>query len=126
MEENGALAAQVRHVPFCAAVAHHIPFCVCFTELHLWLLQVRSTFAQLIRAQDEVAKLDEAHSSSRAEWGNRRDVLQRELSQALTDRVTTHLNKKKKKRSQTCCVPKNSNIFKSRVVFMHAMKIKDK
>lgn len=61
MEENGALAAQVR-----------------------------SAFAQLGRAEEEVAKLTEAHDSSQTEWGNRRDLLQRELSQALLDRVITH------------------------------------
>ncbi|KAB5550086.1 hypothetical protein PHYPO_G00049680 [Pangasianodon hypophthalmus] len=57
MEENGTLAAQVRNA-----------------------------FAQLARAEEEVAKITEAHDSSQTEWGNRRDLLQRELSQALTDR----------------------------------------
>ncbi|XP_058269844.1 nuclear mitotic apparatus protein 1 isoform X1 [Hemibagrus wyckioides] len=57
MEENGSLAAQVRNA-----------------------------FSQLARAEEEVAKLTEAHKSSQMEWGNRRDLLQRELSQAITDR----------------------------------------
>ncbi|XP_047664355.1 nuclear mitotic apparatus protein 1-like isoform X3 [Tachysurus fulvidraco] len=57
MEENGTLAAQVRN-----------------------------SFAQLARAEEEVAKITEAHNSSQTEWGNRRDLLQRELSQAITDR----------------------------------------
>ncbi|XP_047676272.1 nuclear mitotic apparatus protein 1 isoform X2 [Tachysurus fulvidraco] len=57
MEENGTLAAQARNA-----------------------------FAQLARAEEEVAKITEAHNSSQTEWGNRRDLLQRELSQAITDR----------------------------------------
>ncbi|TSK67210.1 Nuclear mitotic apparatus protein 1 [Bagarius yarrelli] len=48
--------------------------------------QVRNTFTQLTRAEEEIAKLTEAHSSSQTEWGNKRDLLQRELNQALTDR----------------------------------------
>ncbi|XP_060799304.1 nuclear mitotic apparatus protein 1 [Neoarius graeffei] len=48
--------------------------------------QMRNTCAQLARAEEEILKLTEAHSSSQTEWGSRRDLLQRELSQALTDR----------------------------------------
>ncbi|KAL6471851.1 hypothetical protein MHYP_G00205010 [Metynnis hypsauchen] len=57
MEENGTLAAQVRNA-----------------------------FAQLARAEEEVSKLTVAHELSQAEWGSRRDSLQKELSQAITDR----------------------------------------
>ncbi|KAF4085790.1 hypothetical protein AMELA_G00099010 [Ameiurus melas] len=57
MEENGTLAAQARN-----------------------------SLGQLARAEEEVAKISEAHDLSQKEWGNRRDLLQRELSQALTDK----------------------------------------
>ncbi|XP_026867937.2 nuclear mitotic apparatus protein 1 [Electrophorus electricus] len=48
--------------------------------------QVRSTFAQLASAEEEIAKLTEIHEFSQAEWGSKRDALQKELSQALVDR----------------------------------------
>ncbi|XP_076833595.1 nuclear mitotic apparatus protein 1 isoform X4 [Brachyhypopomus gauderio] len=48
--------------------------------------QVRSTFSQLASAEEEITKVTEAHQLSQAEWGSRRDSLQKELSQALADR----------------------------------------
>ncbi|XP_065136505.1 nuclear mitotic apparatus protein 1 isoform X2 [Paramisgurnus dabryanus] len=48
--------------------------------------QVRNVFAQLARAEEEVAKLTLAHESSEAEWTNRREYLEKELHEAVTHR----------------------------------------
>nr|XP_055053464.1 nuclear mitotic apparatus protein 1 isoform X1 [Misgurnus anguillicaudatus] len=48
--------------------------------------QARNVFAQLARAEEEVAKLMLAHESSEAEWTNRREYLEKELHEAVTHR----------------------------------------
>lgn len=106
MEENGTLAAQVRlllYFPrshFCSSLLwdtalkqfffNSDPFWFTDTCFFFCAHQVRNALGQLARAEEEVAKISEAHDSSQMEWGNRRDLLQRELSQALTDKVNTH------------------------------------
>ncbi|XP_050985036.1 nuclear mitotic apparatus protein 1 isoform X1 [Labeo rohita] len=48
--------------------------------------QVRNAFAQLARAEEEVAKLTLAHESAQAEWKNRKEFLEKELNEAVTHR----------------------------------------
>ncbi|XDV32927.1 hypothetical protein PO909_003577 [Leuciscus waleckii] len=48
--------------------------------------QVRNTFAQLTRAEEEVTKLTLAHESSLAEWRSRKEFLEHELNEAVTHR----------------------------------------
>ncbi|XP_056122739.1 nuclear mitotic apparatus protein 1-like [Rhinichthys klamathensis goyatoka] len=48
--------------------------------------QVRNTFAQLARAEEEVTKLTLAHESSLAEWRSRKEFLEHELKEAVTHR----------------------------------------
>ncbi|XP_051522178.1 nuclear mitotic apparatus protein 1-like isoform X3 [Myxocyprinus asiaticus] len=49
--------------------------------------QVRNTFCQLARAEEEVAKLTLTHEKSQAEWIKRREFIERELNEAVTHRV---------------------------------------
>ncbi|XP_073780155.1 uncharacterized protein isoform X2 [Danio rerio] len=46
--------------------------------------QVRNVFFQLARAEEEVCKLTVAHESAQTEWRDRKELLQKELSQAVT------------------------------------------
>ncbi|CAM4549782.1 unnamed protein product [Leuciscus chuanchicus] len=48
--------------------------------------QMRNTFAQLTRAEEEVTKLTLAHESSLAEWRSRKEFLEHELNEAVTHR----------------------------------------
>ncbi|KAK2881660.1 hypothetical protein Q8A67_018928 [Cirrhinus molitorella] len=48
--------------------------------------QVRNAFAQLARAEEEVAKLTLAHESAQAEWKSRKEFLEKELTEAITHR----------------------------------------
>ncbi|XP_016100592.1 nuclear mitotic apparatus protein 1-like [Sinocyclocheilus grahami] len=46
--------------------------------------QVRNAFAQLARAEEEVAKLTLAHESAQTEWKSRKEFLENELNEAVT------------------------------------------
>ncbi|XP_059369833.1 nuclear mitotic apparatus protein 1-like isoform X2 [Carassius carassius] len=46
--------------------------------------QVRNVFAQLERAEEEVAKLTLAHESAQTEWKSRKEFLEKELNEAVT------------------------------------------
>uniref|UniRef100_A0A671MG04 Nuclear mitotic apparatus protein 1-like n=1 Tax=Sinocyclocheilus anshuiensis TaxID=1608454 RepID=A0A671MG04_9TELE len=46
--------------------------------------QVRNAFAQLARAEEEVAKLILAHESAQTEWKSRKEFLEKELNEAVT------------------------------------------
>ncbi|XP_016097994.1 nuclear mitotic apparatus protein 1-like [Sinocyclocheilus grahami] len=48
--------------------------------------QVRNTFDQLVRAEEEVAKLTLAHELAETEWKSRKDFLEKELNEAVTQR----------------------------------------
>ncbi|XP_051535580.1 nuclear mitotic apparatus protein 1-like isoform X3 [Myxocyprinus asiaticus] len=49
--------------------------------------QVRNTFFQLARAEEEVAKLTLTHETSQAEWMKRKEFIERELNEVVTHRV---------------------------------------
>ncbi|XP_077063217.1 nuclear mitotic apparatus protein 1 isoform X2 [Siphateles boraxobius] len=55
-------------------------------ENQTFAAQVRNTFAQLARAEEEVTKLTLAHESSLAEWRSRKEFLEHELNEAVTHR----------------------------------------
>ncbi|XP_056122744.1 nuclear mitotic apparatus protein 1 isoform X2 [Rhinichthys klamathensis goyatoka] len=55
-------------------------------ENQTFAAQVRNTFAQLARAEEEVTKLTLAHESSLAEWRSRKELLEHELNEAVTHR----------------------------------------
>ncbi|XP_016365125.1 nuclear mitotic apparatus protein 1 isoform X4 [Sinocyclocheilus rhinocerous] len=46
--------------------------------------QMRNAFAQLARAEEEVAKLTLAHESAQTEWKSRKEFLEKELNEAVT------------------------------------------
>ncbi|KTF89919.1 hypothetical protein cypCar_00036118, partial [Cyprinus carpio] len=48
--------------------------------------QVRNAFAQLARADEEVAKLTLAHELAQTEWKSRKEFLEKELNEAVTHR----------------------------------------
>ncbi|XP_052472496.1 nuclear mitotic apparatus protein 1 isoform X2 [Carassius gibelio] len=48
--------------------------------------QVRNAFAQLARADEEVAKLTMAHELAQTEWKSRKEFLEKELNEAVTHR----------------------------------------
>ncbi|TRY90891.1 hypothetical protein DNTS_021962 [Danionella cerebrum] len=49
-------------------------------------VEVRKAFGQLARAEEEMAKIRMIHESAQTEWRNRKDVLERELNEAVTHR----------------------------------------
>ncbi|XP_059389952.1 nuclear mitotic apparatus protein 1 [Carassius carassius] len=48
--------------------------------------QVRNAFAQLAKADEEVAKLTMAHELAQTEWKSRKEFLEKELNEAVTHR----------------------------------------
>ncbi|XP_057207488.1 nuclear mitotic apparatus protein 1-like [Triplophysa rosa] len=55
------------------------------TEENVTLVsQVRNSFAQLARAEEEIAKLTLAHEMSQSVWKDKREFLEKELSEAFT------------------------------------------
>nr|XP_009290241.1 nuclear mitotic apparatus protein 1 isoform X1 [Danio rerio]XP_009290242.1 nuclear mitotic apparatus protein 1 isoform X1 [Danio rerio] len=46
--------------------------------------QLRNVFSQLARAEQEVAKLTVVHESAQTEWKNRKELLEKELNEAVT------------------------------------------
>ncbi len=70
----------------------------------LWSHQVRNVFAQLARAEEEVAKLTMVHESAQTEWKSRKEFLEKELNEAVTHKVDNVLHIGKQSLFKSCSV----------------------
>ncbi len=65
---------------------------------------MRNVFAQLARAEEEVAKLTLAHESAQTEWKSRKEFLEKELNEAVTHKVDNVLHIGKQLLLKSCSV----------------------
>ncbi len=65
---------------------------------------MRNVFAQLARAEEEVAKLTLAHESAQTEWKSRKEFLEKELNEAVTHKVDNVLHIGKQLLFNSCSV----------------------
>ncbi len=63
---------------------------------------MRNAFAQLARAEEEVAKLTLAHESAQTEWKSRKEFLEKELDEAVTHKVDNFLHIRKQSLILSC------------------------